>query len=75
MDNNITHVIGCQHTLLTGKNKDKPCGHKIICETHKMCEKHNNMRIAKNYKTYNNYGNPDQAELWVKWINSVDDKK
>jgi hypothetical protein len=31
------------------------------------------MRIAKNYKTHGDYGNPEQAELWVKWVMSVDE--
>jgi len=62
----------CQHILKTGKNKDKPCNKKIVCTKHNMCEKHNNMRIAQNYKLYGDYGNPDQTELWVKWLMSVD---
>jgi hypothetical protein len=69
---NTNSADSCQHILKTGKNKDKPCNKKIVCTTHKMCEKHNNMRIAQNYKLYGDYGNPDQTELWVKWLMSAD---
>jgi len=30
------------------------------------------LQMDNNLQKYGNYGNPDQAELWVKWINSVD---
>ena len=63
----------CQHILTTGKNKNKSCCNAIVCDKYKLCSKHNKARIAENYKLHSNYGNPDQAELWVKWINSVND--
>ena len=64
----------CQHILITGKNKGSVCGLKIVCVKNNLCNKHNKIRIAQNYEKYNNYGNPDQAQLWVNWVNSVNDK-
>jgi len=74
----------CQHIITTGKNKNKKnqCGKEIVCDKYKLCNKHNNARIAENYKLHKDFGNPDQVDSWVKWINSVthvpslvDDKK
>ena len=60
---------GCQHLLLTGKNKGNHCGCKISKDN--LCAKHKQMMTKENSIKYGNYGNPDQAELWLKWINSV----
>ena len=60
---------GCQHLLLTGKNKGNHCGCKISKDN--LCAKHKQMMTKENSIKYGNYGNPDQAELWLKWVNSV----
>jgi len=59
---------GCRYILTTGKNKGTPCGiTKIYCNNH--CSRHHKISIDANMKKYGNYGNPDQANLWLKWIN------
>ena len=67
--------IGCIQILTSGKNKGTHCSKSIVCSKNKMCVRHNNMRIANNYKKHGNYGNPDQAELWVNWILNVGESK
>jgi len=68
-NNLIGEVVGCRHILTTGKNKDTSCGClKIYCN--KMCLKHHKMSVVANQKKYGDYGNPDQADLWVKWVMS-----
>ena len=62
-------TTGCQHLLLTGKNKGNHCGCKISKDN--LCAKHKQMMTKENSIKYGNYGNPDQAELWLKWVNSV----
>ena len=68
-NNLIGDVVGCRHILTTGKNKDKLCGCLKIY-WNKRCSKHHKMRVVANKKKYGDYGNPDQAELWVKWVMS-----
>jgi len=62
---------GCIQILTSGKNKGTHCSKSIVCSKNKMCVRHNNMRIANNYKKHGNYGNPDQTELWVNWVMNV----
>ena len=69
--NNFNTMI-CTHIIVSGKNKGKQCALQIACTKNNLCVRHNNIRLAKNYKKHGNYGNPDQAELWVKWIMDVD---
>ena len=64
-----TELTGCQHVLSRGKNKGNLCGCKISKDN--LCVKHKQIVVTNNYKKHGNYGNPDQAELWLKWINSV----
>ena len=52
--------------------KIKESNVQIACTKNNLCVRHNNIRLAKNYKKHGNYGNPDQAELWVKWVMNVD---
>ena len=64
-------TMTCTQILTSGKNKGAQCSQQIACPKYNLCVRHNNMRIAKNYKTHGDYGNPEQSELWVKWVMSV----
>jgi hypothetical protein len=60
----------CREILKTGKNKGKRCGSwKIYCGH--RCLRHHQMAMRNG--SYNNsngdYGNPEQAHLWVQWVN------
>jgi len=72
MDENMpTNISGCIHILTTGQKKGSRCGcQKIYC--HRRCLRHFRM-IPKDQYNNNNYGNPDQAHLWVQWVMSVND--
>jgi hypothetical protein len=70
MNNFNTNI--CTQVLVSGKNKGKQCTLQIACTKNNLCVRHNNIRLAKNYKKHGNYGNPAQAELWVKWVMNVD---
>jgi len=61
---------GCKHIFAKGKNKGNHCG--CIVKKDNLCSKHKKNEMDNNLQKYGNYGNPDQVELWVKWINSVD---
>ena len=72
---NIENVIilpqsGCVQLLTTGKNKGKTCSCAKIYQNN-LCLRHHNL-VNKN-KPYDgtgtNYGNPEQAGLWVQWVN------
>ena len=63
---------GCHHLIIKGKNKGSQCCSKIFKDN--LCNKHKKILIKQNFKEYNNYGNPDQTEYWIKWINSVNDE-
>jgi len=69
--NELNSII-CTQILVSGKNKGQQCSLQIVCTKNNLCVRHNNIRLAKNYKKHGNYGNPDQAELWVKWVMNVD---
>ena len=66
----ISTPSGCVQLLTTGKNKGKSCSCAKIYQNN-MCLRHHNL-INKN-KPYDgtgtNYGNPEQAGLWVQWVN------
>ena len=64
---------GCRELLKTGKNRGKQCGSwKIYCGH--RCLRHHQM-AARNGGLSNNsngdYGNPEQAHLWVQWASTV----
>lgn len=61
----------CIQILTSGKKKGVQCSQKIVCKTHRLCARHNNIRLSQNYKKHGDYGNPDQADLWLKWVMSV----
>lgn len=69
---NDLNPMTCTQIFVSGKNKGQQCSLPIVCIKNNLCVRHNNIRLAQNYKKYGNYGNPDQAELWVKWIMDVD---
>ena len=69
--NELNSII-CAQILVSGKNKGQQCSLQIVCTKNNLCARHNNLRLVQNYKKYGNYGNPDQAELWVKWVINVD---
>lgn len=69
---NESNSMKCTQILVSGKNKGQQCSLQIACTKNNLCVRHNNKRLVQNYKKYGNYGNPDQAELWVKWVMNVD---
>jgi len=69
--NKASGRIGCIQILTSGKNKGTHCSKSIVCSNNNLCVRHNNMRIANNYKKHGNYGNPDQTALWVNWVMDV----
>ena len=67
----VKECSGCIYILSTGKNKGLLCGSsKIYCRN--MCLRHH--KKAPSLPIENNYGNPEQAHLWVKWVMSVQDE-
>ena len=66
----ISTPSGCTQLLTTGKNKGKPCCCAKLYQNN-LCLRHHNL-VNKN-NTYDgtgtNYGNPEQAGLWVQWVN------
>ena len=67
--NTFGSLQGCQHIFSKGKNKGNHCG--CVVKKDNLCSKHKKIAVDNNLQKYGNYGNPDQAELWLKWINSV----
>ena len=66
----ISTPSGCTQLLTTGKNKGKPCCCAKLYQNN-LCLRHHNL-VNKN-NTYDgtgtNYGNPEQAGLWMQWVN------
>ena len=66
----ISTPSGCTQLLTTGKNKGKSCSCAKIYQNN-LCLRHHNL-VNKNkpyHGTGTNYGNPEQAVLWVQWVN------
>ncbi len=64
--------LGCREILKTGKNRGKRCGSwKIYCGN--RCLRHHQMatRNGLSNNLNSDYGNPEQAHLWVQWVNNV----
>ena len=66
----ISTPSGCTQLLTTGKNKGKACSCAKLYQNN-LCLRHHNL-VNKN-KPYDgtgtNYGNPEQAGLWMQWVN------
>ena len=66
----ISTPSGCTQLLTTGKNKGKPCSCVKIYQNNLCLRHHNLLNKNKPYDgTGTNYGNPEQAGLWVQWVN------
>jgi len=77
---------GCHYLLTSGKNTGRQCCCKKI-HSNNVCLRHYTImekketfitqplenQLVVNHILENNYGNPDQAHLWLKWVMGVND--